>query len=253
MRTTSASALPQIIRFPSLPQEKEVKQEPVTEPKIVTTPLPGPVTERVIQAKPKAIQKQDPILEKFIKVCFAGLDSLIRCPIRIFESAYNLPELPVIGPLYRALTESIRHGTVSFIKDTDGHGNNFSERFKTTLKQLTTRASENVFGFLAFKPNSISSAFGRMGAGFANMFVRVLPRMAFVAKNLSPTRALNANYLIHDFVGRSLFRVLPRTVAGMIGEQFGINMLLEFLPLNPTIDLFQKKSNDLAQKADPIY
>lgn len=243
MRTSSATAAPHIIPFPKKVEE-DVSPESISEPKVI--PVSEPVTQEKIQAaKPQATTtRQDAVLNVLLRICYASIDSAIRCPLRIIESTYNLSESPLVGTVYRAATEAFRHGTVSFIRDPGGHKDNYSNRILVALKQLVTRASENVIGFLAFKPNTVISAFGRMGAGFANMFVRLLPRMGFVAKGFTPSGNLSTKFLANEFLGRVVMRALPRSVSGMLGEQFGINMLMEFKPLNKVINALEDRSTE---------
>ena len=170
--------------------------------------------------------------ETLSKIFNIALDSAIRAAVRTPEGVYDLAELPLAGPGYRGVTEFVRQGVVAFLKDTEGHKDNYKKRLSTTFVQTATRTTENLVGFLAFKTNQITSAIGRALAGFGNMFVRLLPRMVFVANDLTPAKLLNTSNLLHEFFGRTFMRMLPRNVWGMLLEQMGIGMLLEYTPLS---------------------
>ena len=188
------------------------------------------------QRKSETAQLSSGTKENLYKVLYSSLDAFIRVPFRQVERAYDIAESALGGPVYRTLTEFVRHGVVAFVRDTGESKTDYKKRLSSSLRQMVTRSAENVVGFLAFKPNLISTATGRAGAGFANMFVRLLPRMIFVANDLTPARDLNTPVLAHEFIGRSVMRALPRNSWGMFVEQLGIGILRDFPLISLVLD-----------------
>ena len=178
------------------------------------------------------------------KITYNSIDTILRGFIRIVEKNYSITNHSFLGPAYRGASEALRHGVVGFIKDEMGNKQNYSKRFLIALKNLIPRTIENLAGFLAIKPNIFTSVYGRIGAGFLNMFVRILPRIGFVSIKATPSQALTHERLIDEFVGRTFMRGLPRNLGGMFAEQLGINMLLDHLPLGKLYKQFLNKRTE---------
>ena len=233
MKSSSTLEKPWIIQFPSSePVQKKLR---LVKPMDSALPKQREVLEK---AESQTILQKNLLNEKEnqtdfpIKLCYSFLDSVIRCPLRLLEATYNMADYPIFGPIYRTLSEATRHGIVGFIKDEENNKHNYSKRSLSALKTLSEKTIENVFGYLAIKPNIINSSVGRMLAGLGNMFIRLLPRMTSVTLNLRPAKEVQCKNLVDEFIGKSIGRALPRDIWGLLCEQIGINLLVDYKPVS---------------------
>ena len=180
--------------------------------------------------------KVSPATEKYYGI--TGLPSVVDAALRAagrYIEISTMKENPVLRLPFRYGSETVRYGLSRLVKNT-------TEKKTVPAKDIwiegLKKSIEITVGSGFIEPNLFDERLQRVGAGFLNSIVRIIPRGLLVFSNFLSKENLNLKNLLDELVARTSARLLyadtenaPLRVGLLTLEQLFINQWLAKMPL----------------------
>ena len=171
-----------------------------------------------------------------------GLPSIVDAGIRAlgrYIEISSMRESPLIRLPFRYGSETVRYGLSRLVK------RSLAEDIKEKVKAAKEiwieglkKSIEITVGSGFIEPNLFDERLQRVGAGFLNTIVRLVPRGALVFSNFLDKENLNLKKLLDEFIARTSARLIyadtenaPLRVGLLTLEQLFINQWLAKMPV----------------------
>ena len=171
-----------------------------------------------------------------------GLPSIVDAALRAtgrFIEVKTMKENPVLRLPFRYISETVRYGLSRLVKNkliTD-----LKEKIKTAKEiwiEGLKKSIEITIGSGIIEPNLFDERLQRVGAGFLNTIVRLIPRGVLVFTEFLDKKNLNLKKLLDEFIARTAARLIyfdtdqaPIRLGFLTLEQLFINQWLAKMPL----------------------